>query len=352
MTADLTIDGAAASRADPAEQERLPVRARCGDGQAAQRRRIHRSELGQRRRHEDRPSERGAEARYEKKPWNLAPGVQGGHSWHPNAFSPETGLVYIPTWEAYFPMIADPNYKPSTAGGSTSASAFGGPNMAATNLEPTNKTGITGRLKAWDPVARKIGLGNRSVRERSPDGRRARNGGRPRVRGQRRAARSCAPTTRRAAQQLWSYKTQTNIYAPPITYELDGQQYVAASVGGVAQGGYFAPGLLAHARVRARRHRAAAAERGIHAAAAESAGLDGRRRRHQARAARSTRSTARSAMAQTASCSAARSRTSWSAPMLHTQEGFDRWCCRACAPRRAWARSRRTSQPDDSRGGA
>jgi len=35
-------------------------------------------------------------ARYEKEPWNLAPGVQGGHSWHPNAYSPDTGLVYIP----------------------------------------------------------------------------------------------------------------------------------------------------------------------------------------------------------------------------------------------------------------
>jgi mono/diheme cytochrome c family protein len=36
------------------------------------------------------------------------------------------------------------------------------------------------------------------------------------------------------------------VYAPPITYELDGQQYIAQSVGGVAQGGYFAPG---HARM-------------------------------------------------------------------------------------------------------
>ena len=31
------------------------------------------------------------------------------------------------------------------------------------------------------------------------------------------------------------------MFAAPITYELDGVQYVAASVGGTAQGGYFAP---------------------------------------------------------------------------------------------------------------
>ncbi len=42
--------------------------------------------------------------------------------------------------------------------------------------------------------------------------------------------------------QLWSYKAQTAVYAGPITYELDGEQYIAQSVGGVAQGGYFAPG--------------------------------------------------------------------------------------------------------------
>jgi alcohol dehydrogenase (cytochrome c)/quinohemoprotein ethanol dehydrogenase len=43
--------------------------------------------------------------------------------------------------------------------------------------------------------------------------------------------------------ELWSFKAQTAVLAAPITYELDGEQYVAASVGGSAAGaGYFAPG--------------------------------------------------------------------------------------------------------------
>ena len=50
----------AAACADPAEQERLPLCARCRRRQAAQRRCVHRSELGHRRRHEDGPSEGGA----------------------------------------------------------------------------------------------------------------------------------------------------------------------------------------------------------------------------------------------------------------------------------------------------
>ena len=40
---------------------------------------------------------------------------------------------------------------------------------------------------------------------------------------------------------LWTAKTQTSVLAAPISYELDGKQYVAVSVGGTAQGAdYYA----------------------------------------------------------------------------------------------------------------
>jgi mono/diheme cytochrome c family protein len=42
--------------------------------------------------------------------------------------------------------------------------------------------------------------------------------------------------------KLWEFPTQGDVYAGPITYELDGVQHVAASVGGAGQGDYFAPG--------------------------------------------------------------------------------------------------------------
>jgi alcohol dehydrogenase (cytochrome c)/quinohemoprotein ethanol dehydrogenase len=48
------------------------------------------------------------EARYAGGSWNLAPGVQGGHGWHSNAFSPDTGLIYVPTQRAYFPLVEAP----------------------------------------------------------------------------------------------------------------------------------------------------------------------------------------------------------------------------------------------------
>jgi alcohol dehydrogenase (cytochrome c)/quinohemoprotein ethanol dehydrogenase len=179
-------------------------------------------------------------ARYEKKPWNLAPGVQGGHSWHPNAYSPDTGLIYIPTWEAYFPMENDPKFKPAT-GGFNLGIQFTNVNMAATNMEPTNKTGITGRLKAWDPVARKVVWESEAFANNRPSGGVVATAG-GLVFGGNGAGQELRAYDAKTGKQLWSYKTQTNIYAAPITYELDGQQYVAASVGGVAAGGYFAPG--------------------------------------------------------------------------------------------------------------
>ncbi len=56
------------------------------------------------------------------------------------------------------------------------------------------------------------------------------------------AARSSAPTMRRPAPSSGASIRKTAVFAAPITYMLDGVQYVAASVGGVAQGGgYFAP---------------------------------------------------------------------------------------------------------------
>jgi alcohol dehydrogenase (cytochrome c)/quinohemoprotein ethanol dehydrogenase len=47
--------------------------------------------------------------------------------------------------------------------------------------------------------------------------------------------------------KLWTFDAKTAVFAAPISYEIDGVQYVAASVGGVAQGAdYFAP---THARM-------------------------------------------------------------------------------------------------------
>jgi quinohemoprotein ethanol dehydrogenase len=196
-----------------------------------------------------------AEARYPVgKPFNLAPGVQGAHGWHSNAFNPDTGLIYIATQEAYYAMIADPNYK-RTATGYNLGLGFGA-------TIPGAKSGFIGYLQAWDPVAAKAvwksdanngptggavatasGLIFQGNGSGQLPGTGAPGAGMPEPPG---AHPPAKPELRafdaKTGEKLWSFGTQTGILAAPITYELDGQQYVAVSVGGAVPGGdYYAP---------------------------------------------------------------------------------------------------------------
>jgi alcohol dehydrogenase (cytochrome c)/quinohemoprotein ethanol dehydrogenase len=183
-------------------------------------------------------------ARYEKEPWNLAPGVQGGHSWHPNAFSPETGLVYIPSWDAYFIMAgAPPGSRPP--GGGFSLGINMGVKVEPGKLQPYDRHGVSGRLKAWDPLARKVVWETEPYSEGLPTSGVLATAGNLVFMGNG-VGKVLSAYDAKSGAKLWSFDTKTAVFAAPITYWLDGVQYVAASVGGVAQGGYFAP---THARM-------------------------------------------------------------------------------------------------------
>jgi quinohemoprotein ethanol dehydrogenase len=172
-------------------------------------------------------------ARYLTEGWNVAPGAPGGHTWHPNAFSPVTGLIYIPTWENYSvmaPQKLDANGKPPLI------SFSAGP--APAGLKPNSNTANNGWLQAWDPVTRKM------VWE-TPKGPRATSGamataGNLVFMGNS-GGKKLSAYNAKTGEKLWEFDAQTDVYAAPMTYELDGVQYIAASVGGNATGDYFAP---------------------------------------------------------------------------------------------------------------
>jgi len=178
------------------------------------------------------------EARYsEGKPFNLAPGVQGAHGWQANAFSPETGLVYVPTQEAYFPMVEDPNYKPSAVGYNLGLDF--GAQTTFYRANPKAKSGFTGYLQAWDPVTGKQ-VWKGEPNERGSGGALATAGGLVFHGGG--SSGEFRAYDAKTGEKLWSVNAQTGVIAGPITYELDGKQYVAASVGASAFGGdYYAP---------------------------------------------------------------------------------------------------------------
>jgi len=174
------------------------------------------------------------EARYLKEPWNVAPGPPGGHTWHPNAFSPLTGLIYIPTWENY-----GVNAPQTVAAGANPPLISFAPGPPPAGIKPNNNSHDVGWLQAWDPVARKV-VWETPKAPRATSGALATAGNLVFMGNSRGQALSAYNA--KTGAKLWEFQTQGDVYAGPITYELDGVQYIAASVGGAGQGDYFAPG--------------------------------------------------------------------------------------------------------------
>jgi quinohemoprotein ethanol dehydrogenase len=180
-----------------------------------------------------------AGARYGKEPWDLAPGVQGGHSWHPNAFSPETGLVYIPAWEAYFTMSGPPPGSVQ-APGAFSLGVTMGARVDPSKLQPYARTGVKGKLEAWDPIARKVVWQTEPFANGRPTSGVLATAGNLVFMGNG-GGKILSAYDAKTGAKLWSFDAKTAVFAAPISFQLDGVQYLAASVGGAGQGGYFAP---------------------------------------------------------------------------------------------------------------
>src|SRR5690606_1280782 len=94
---------------------------------------------------------------------------------------------------------------------------------------------------AWDPVARKIVWETEPFDNDRPSGGATATAGGLVFQGNG-AGQELRAFDAKTGEQLWNFPAQTSVFAAPITYELDGEQYVAASVGGATtQQGYFAP---------------------------------------------------------------------------------------------------------------
>jgi quinohemoprotein ethanol dehydrogenase len=147
------------------------------------------------------------------------------------AFSPQTGLVYIPAQEIPFPYMqpggAKTNYKYRAGawnlGVDTLISALPDDDAQLKAI----RASLKGRLIAWDPIAQ---APRWSVQYEGPW-----NGGVLATAGglvfQGNATGEFAAYDAANGKKLWSYKTQTGVVAPPMTYEINGEQYVALMAG-------------------------------------------------------------------------------------------------------------------------
>jgi quinohemoprotein ethanol dehydrogenase len=172
------------------------------------------------------------EARYDEgKPFHALPGPQGAHAWHAMAYSPDTGYVYLPVQEATFVFEYDAKWQYRQTGFNL------GVNLMARPL-PGKPDYFRSHVIAWDPVAEKE-VWRGPTNQGPTGGALATAGGLVFTGGG--TDNLFRALDARTGEVLWSFETQTAIVAPPISYEVDGRQYVAISVGGNQAAGYYAP---------------------------------------------------------------------------------------------------------------
>jgi quinohemoprotein ethanol dehydrogenase len=163
--------------------------------------------------------------RYEKGLVLMKPGPLGGHNWQPMSFDPQTGLVYIPAQDFVSAYVPDPKfqYRP------------GAWNLGndMTIMKVPQKSLAQGHLLAWDPIAQKerwrvqyktmwnggtLSTGGNLVFQGTADGR-------------------FVAYSADKGERLWEFPVGIGVMGSPVTYELDGVQYVAVMAG---WGGAFA----------------------------------------------------------------------------------------------------------------
>ena len=175
------------------------------------------------------------EGQYADEAKTVTPGPLGGHNWHPMTFSPDTGLVYIPTIVLEFTYAHGEDFEHLPGwwnlGLAVGPDADSEPPTVEGQIEALQKA--KGYLLAWDPVSQEAKW---NVEHDLPW-----NGGLLSTAGnlvfQGRADGQFLAYAADSGEPLWETTVHTGIIAPPVTYEVDGEQYVALVAG---WGGAFA----------------------------------------------------------------------------------------------------------------
>lgn len=162
------------------------------------------------------------------KPALVMPGPLGGHNWHPMAFHPGEGLVYIPAFEAAMVYAPEADWKPDPKRGFNVGFDLGAGDLPPDMGFRRQVYGtVKGKLMAWDPVKQEARW---TVEFPGPwNGGLLATGGNLVFQGN--SGSEFAAYNAANGEKLWSFGAQTGIVAPPITYTVNGEQYVAVLAG-------------------------------------------------------------------------------------------------------------------------
>jgi len=163
----------------------------------------------------------------------IQPGPAGAHGQAPMSYSPETGLLYIPAMES---SMAFANAPENIDGRFNLGMEYFGHDYAYDDPENTIEQGSRSRLVAWDPVAAReqwaiedVAVGGTLV---TGGNLLFKNNGQNQTMGVYDATNG---------NELALFDTQSTAVAGIITYEHEGEQYIAHVVGGPSFQGYYAP---------------------------------------------------------------------------------------------------------------
>lgn len=154
----------------------------------------------------------------------LSPSPNGAHNWRPMSWNPDTGLIYLPAQNnnSYYEKAEDFEYEQGVWNTGTVRGAGSRPPRP-------ELTGPRAMLLAWDPVR------NSEVWRAEGVGR---NGGTLSTAGNlvfRGSGDQLMALDARTGEQLWRARVGDGT-ATPVTYELDGRQYISILAGTTSDG--------------------------------------------------------------------------------------------------------------------
>ena len=145
----------------------------------------------------------------------MLPGANGGSEWSPTAYSPETGYLYV--LGLHQPMLYKVRSQPFQPPAMWLGGAFvgtGEPQYGLFSAVDLATGKVVWQKRVKDPmVGGALATGGGVVFTGTPDG-------------------QFLAYDAKSGKQVWSYKAEGGVNAPPITYSVGGRQFVAVAAGG------------------------------------------------------------------------------------------------------------------------
>ena len=160
-------------------------------------------------------------------PAPVVPGPLGAHSWQPMSYSPMTGLVYIPVNDVGFKYKSDEHFESKNLAPNYGIDVVAAGMPQDPKIKKAILDTVKGKLVAWDPLQQKPAW---AIERPGPW-----NGGVLSTAGnlvfEGTAGGNFEAYRADTGARLWSFAAQTGVMAGPVTYTVNGEQYVAVLAG-------------------------------------------------------------------------------------------------------------------------